>query len=588
MRNTARPDFGFFRNSAYVFLLVGLILSSIGCATSSQNLRLEARKNVISGNYEDAEKLLLKKEILAEAKDRVLSLLELGTVANLSGQFEKSNRLLFAAKEMVEQLHTQSISEGVTTWVLNDLSATYRGLDYERSLIHYYLVLNFIGLSQAKGIPAWELPELKVAGKLVLNAEAHQERKLSDKDRRQYLMQARAEVLAWDTTLETIRNKSRGSPVYKDDLLAKLLGARVHQMFGTTTDLNTAKVLYEDAKMVMQRAYNLYPTFNQKYRDFEKDYAQLPNLSEDELKGRYIASTDASTGVQSLVSSMAQGGETSANPESMFVLELGLIAPKKEKVYTIGLSSLFGQIQDPKTRALVEEIGARVLLQFAPMVGVGMVSVAVVGAAASSSDAPEERPQHLSSAIDKAIGFEFRLPEIPRVQTPIPERLRLSPVQGGAPIELPLAVVNPIGDFAAQEVDIASGAIAAKTGVRVGLKYLSALLAAYATFKALEKQSEFLAKISAVGAFMGAKAAIDASEAADIRAWTLLPQVVAAANGAVPSGEYDVSLVGEGYSEGPLWRATVAEKQRQIFKWRLNRLPASKTKRKLAASDPLP
>ena len=57
---------------------------------------------------------------------------------------------------------------------------------------------------------------------------------------------ARAEVLAWDSFLKNLKSERRGQAVFKNDLLAKIFGAFIHEMIGSNNDLQISLQLYKE------------------------------------------------------------------------------------------------------------------------------------------------------------------------------------------------------------------------------------------------------------------------------------------------------------------------------------------------------
>lgn len=530
-----------------ICLAVFVVLLS-GCA-HSRPMRLQARDDFAKQDFAGAENKLASAEVLSENKSRLLTLLDLGAVAHAAGAYEKSTIYFLKARDLADQLYTKSVSEGVASWVTNDNSGTYAGFDYELSLLHYYLVLNNLMIAQSGKVDEWSMPEFKSGGQIIFEARTVQARQLSNKEIVEYYGRARSEVLAWDSFLEKVRARNRGKPIYKDDVVAKLLGAYVHRIIGTGEDLNTAKILYKDAQSLLLKSYGIFSVFNKKSDEFRSKYSQLPEMSIENVRANYINPTEHYAQLDKFITNELastkagdkQGG-TKAN-NTLLILESGMIPEKQEKVFTIGLSTLFSSIEDRRTRMLVEEIGVRVLLDFAPKIGIGLVAAVVAGAATSNNS---HQPQTITEAADKVVGFEFKVPAIPYVATDINYQLILKNASTGELLQIPLVVIDPIGDFATDEVSQKAAAVAAKTAIRAGLKYVAALLAAYTTYQKVFQSSkaEFLAMLAATAAWIGGKKLAEASESADTRQWELLPQTIAMATANIPPGTYKITGLG--------------------------------------------
>lgn len=112
-----------------VFLLwAGL---TTGCATHSLN---SARHNYYAGRPDKAEEILDSARI--PKKDRVLFLMERGTIRQSRGEYEASSRDFIAAFEVLRELETYSLSKGAGSLLVNDTIQDYIGVPFERTLLH--------------------------------------------------------------------------------------------------------------------------------------------------------------------------------------------------------------------------------------------------------------------------------------------------------------------------------------------------------------------------------------------------------------------------------------------------------------------
>lgn len=242
-----------------LFILSGLFL--LGCSSGGREDRFELRNYYATGAYDKGLEFLEKSKYYQDKNERLLALMEKGMLLHAKGDYEKSSQVLDEARALSNDLYTTSISKKAEKTLLNDTYDVFYGEVYERSLLHFYLSLNAI-----------------------LNY-----RKTKKRDD---LFKARAEVLAWDSFLSSVKEDRLGKSVYKNDLLLKVYGAKIHEMIGTREDRNIALQLYKDAKDVLLKNYNTYPTFNQQYQSFKKDFDKLAKLPLDEVKKKYVAETD--------------------------------------------------------------------------------------------------------------------------------------------------------------------------------------------------------------------------------------------------------------------------------------------------------
>ena len=114
---------------------------------------------------------------------------------------------------------------------------------------------------------------------------------LTAKQRRHHLMAARANLLEWDSLLDNYHSQSAGVATYKFDLSSRLFGAYIHEQMNTRADRQISLKLYKSAKQILFRNYNLYLTFNKKYKRFNKNFKKLANMKTKDIKRKYIKQT---------------------------------------------------------------------------------------------------------------------------------------------------------------------------------------------------------------------------------------------------------------------------------------------------------
>jgi len=84
-------------------------------------------------------------------KDRLLYLMDLCVVRHYAHKYADSNRVCQEAAVLGQELWTKSISEEVSSYLLNDNTITYSGEDYERVLLHLVGMLNYAALGETSG-----------------------------------------------------------------------------------------------------------------------------------------------------------------------------------------------------------------------------------------------------------------------------------------------------------------------------------------------------------------------------------------------------------------------------------------------------
>ena len=318
------------KNSLHLGLALGALLLS-ACSSGGMTERAKSLDHLVQLQYADAEKDLTDAKILGDKKNRLLTLLELGTVAHYEGNFEKSNIFLFKAKAVYRELYTDSVREQIATGLLNDNSASYVGMDYEISMLHYYITKNFLLLNASTQIAAWQEPARIVDKETVIPELSGTARTLSSNDRVDFLVKARAELLDWNSFLSEVREQNRGQPYFKDDLLNKIFAAYVHRLIGSNQDRSIADSLYKDAKDVLVKAYCAYPTFNSEWQKFIDNYEKFPQLGVSAVREKFVQATPSFTQTAAQIDLAAK-----KDSNVMLLIELAEIPKRIEHRYMIG------------------------------------------------------------------------------------------------------------------------------------------------------------------------------------------------------------------------------------------------------------
>jgi tetratricopeptide (TPR) repeat protein len=124
-----------------IALLFIVTLLQTGCSTSHIQ---RARAHYYQQDYESATAAL--DEIPDGDKNLVLALMERGMINHTRGDFKAANDDWIEANEQIKALDYISISEGVTSLVINDTTKTYSGAPFERSLMHAFTAQNYFAL----------------------------------------------------------------------------------------------------------------------------------------------------------------------------------------------------------------------------------------------------------------------------------------------------------------------------------------------------------------------------------------------------------------------------------------------------------
>ncbi len=547
------------------FLITLSLLAS--CATGGRKISKQLRTDVESGDYSKALASLEASEFFKKNEEsRLLYLMEKGLILHGLGHYGQSIKALEEAKDLARKQYTVRYSKKLKTYIGNEGSDIYYGEKYELSTLFYYQALNHFLLSYKDKIDEQKIEE---GGKLSLIWKDQ-----SASERRQELYRARAELLAWDSFLKDLKNERSGEAIFKNDLAAKILGGRIHETIGGAKDLEIAFQLYKDAHDLLIKNYNAYKTFNLKSNDFVKDFDKFPKLGIKKVKKDYVTTTKHQSDLRSYLGGKILGLSKKLRPRTWkreiapfdidtkvikpmgvgnvaILIEEGLIPAKVPSKQFFGLGDSLAK-ESPALAIILGSFAADILGLMPPAgkydpVGAN-VGMAVGYVAASQA----------------AISFELPIIEKHTVEGPLVLEVwdKESKVK-----EVIVPLVNPMGDIADQAVVEQSGWLYPKLGARLATKHVIAILAAYATYKALKEKNEFLAKSGAVLQYIASSKGIEASEQADTRQWTTIPASIRMTELNLKPGTYHfkVRVDGKENSTKSIGQVIVENKKKKYF-----------------------
>ncbi|EQC46625.1 hypothetical protein [Bacteriovorax sp. Seq25_V] len=493
----------------FLSLLLGLSFVFTGCSTANKQKHQELQKYVREGKFDKGLALVQSKDFYAEENSKLLKLLELGMMHYYNANYYQALKSFDAAKELSDKLFTVSISKKITAAVSNDNEDNYYGEKYERSLIRLYQVFSHLALNDAAKYEAYSVEEMGADKKPVVKLVP--EKSLSEKERRFHLVAARAVLLEWNSILDSYKATSGGKPTYKDDMMAKVFGAFVHERLGSSNDLQIAKGLYVEAKKILLKNFSIYKTYNLKNEDFIKEYSKLHLMNEKDVKAKFLKESDYYNTLNKYLDQRIANLKRKKKDNVYFMISHGFIASKEAKKidFPLPVATIPSGISDKG--------------------GFIGFSGKVLNAAAGT--------------IPK---IYFELPSIP--YRPVTTKLfTVVKDEAGKVISKDeTALVDPLSEIAYHTLDEQSISNMAKVGARVAGKHLAALGAAYLIY---EKQKgslgEFGAMMLASGSYSAANKGIEYSEKADLRFWATLPSDYRLNSISLPPGKYTVAVVAE-------------------------------------------
>ncbi|MCC5816584.1 MAG: hypothetical protein JJT78_17665 [Leptospira sp.] len=126
----------------------GVALLLIGsCATSYTSIIRDTEKAYYSGNYQAAIPKIRELANRSDSKDRLLYLMEAGMIFHTKGDYDSSNKAFKEAEQIADNIKV-SVSKTGMSFFLSDNESNFRGEDFERVLIKFYIALNYIFIGQ--------------------------------------------------------------------------------------------------------------------------------------------------------------------------------------------------------------------------------------------------------------------------------------------------------------------------------------------------------------------------------------------------------------------------------------------------------
>jgi tetratricopeptide (TPR) repeat protein len=127
-----------------VVLLASVAVSFCsGCATASLD---RARDRYRHGQLEQAE--LAIGRIDESGHNALLEFLERGTIRQSRGDYPGSTDDFLQAADVAERLDYLSLSQSAASFVVNDTVQAYRGVPYERMLLHAFAAANYLQMGK--------------------------------------------------------------------------------------------------------------------------------------------------------------------------------------------------------------------------------------------------------------------------------------------------------------------------------------------------------------------------------------------------------------------------------------------------------
>ena len=201
-----------------LLLLLALTLILSGCYGQSHYATMSGIQQAAqNGQYERAKEFVEMNQELKKERNSLLYALELGVLSHLNGNYQESNLWLEKAAARMEELDKISLSGLAADWMFSEKFHPYRGEDYERVLVHYYMALNYLMMDR--------------------------------------LQEALVECRRFNSLLQRFNDRYEEKSVYKSDAFMLYLSGLIYDAMG---ELNDAFIDYRHAYETYRSDYAEY------------------------------------------------------------------------------------------------------------------------------------------------------------------------------------------------------------------------------------------------------------------------------------------------------------------------------------------
>lgn len=126
-----------------------LVLSVSLQSCSTYNMKTaDIQQEMVTGQFKKAVSLIESNKFLKKKRNRLLYLLEKAKMEHLQGNYNESNKIFEEAYILIDDEINTSAGQAATAVFTNPMAAPYKGEDFEKVTIHYYMALNYFLLGK--------------------------------------------------------------------------------------------------------------------------------------------------------------------------------------------------------------------------------------------------------------------------------------------------------------------------------------------------------------------------------------------------------------------------------------------------------
>ncbi|MBW2962478.1 COG3014 family protein [Mesonia aestuariivivens] len=246
----------FWLKSISVGVFVCLLNS---CGITYNDRSLEFQNEVYHRNFTKAVTLIEDNKFLSKKRNHLLYLMEKGKVEHMNGKFKESNQLFEQAYVLIDDNIKTNAGQAIAAKLTNPMAAPYKGEDFEKVMIHYYMALNYFQL----GMPNEALVEAKR-----INIKLQQLNQKYKKNKNKYTEDAFAQILQ-GLLYEATGDVNNAFIAYRN--AEELYAANNNSYYGVSLPLQLQKDLVRTSKQL---------GFTQEYKSYTKQF----NLTDADIQ----------------------------------------------------------------------------------------------------------------------------------------------------------------------------------------------------------------------------------------------------------------------------------------------------------------
>ncbi len=125
-----------------------LLLFALQSCSTYNTKTADIENQLVTGRFKEASKTIDANKFLNKKRNRLLYLLEKGKMEHLDGNYNASNKLLEEAYILIDDRINSNAGQTVAAKFTNPMAEPYKGEDFEKVTIHYYMALNYFFLGQ--------------------------------------------------------------------------------------------------------------------------------------------------------------------------------------------------------------------------------------------------------------------------------------------------------------------------------------------------------------------------------------------------------------------------------------------------------